>query len=136
MPRGCCRPIDARALRADGARRGGDRGRRRGAADLDPDGPASARVRGAGRELFAKRHGVMVNSGSSANYLAVELLDLPPDAEVVTPALTFATTVAPLVRAGLVPVVRRRGSRTPSTSTSSGSKPRSRPGRAALMVRR
>ncbi|MEP6507170.1 MAG: aminotransferase class I/II-fold pyridoxal phosphate-dependent enzyme [Gemmatimonadales bacterium] len=52
---------------------------------------------------FAKRHGVMVNSGSSANYLAVELLGLPVGAEVVTPALTFATTVAPLVRAGLVP---------------------------------
>ena len=53
--------------------------------------------------LFSKRHGIMVNSGSSANYLAVELLGLEPGAEVVTPALTFATTVAPLVRAGLVP---------------------------------
>ncbi len=53
--------------------------------------------------LFAKRHGVMVNSGSSANYLAVELLGLPAGAEVVTPALTFATTVAPLVKNGLVP---------------------------------
>jgi CDP-6-deoxy-D-xylo-4-hexulose-3-dehydrase len=54
-------------------------------------------------ELFAKRHGVMVNSGSSALYLATELLALPKGAEVVTPVLTFATTVAPLVRAGLVP---------------------------------
>ena len=54
--------------------------------------------------LFAKRHGVMVNSGSSANYLAVELLGLPKGAEVITPALTFATTVAPIIRAGLVPV--------------------------------
>ena len=27
--------------------------------------------------LFEKRHGIMVNSGSSANYLAVELLALP-----------------------------------------------------------
>jgi CDP-4-dehydro-6-deoxyglucose reductase, E1 len=53
--------------------------------------------------MFSKRHGIMVNSGSSANYLAVELLGLPPGAEVVTPALTFSTTVAPLVRAGLVP---------------------------------
>ena len=53
--------------------------------------------------LFSKRHGIMVNSGSSANYLAVELLGLPAGAEVVTPALTFATTVAPLVRAGLIP---------------------------------
>lgn len=53
--------------------------------------------------LFAKRHGIMVNSGSSANYLAIELLDLPPGSEVITPVLTFATTVAPIVRAGLVP---------------------------------
>lgn len=53
--------------------------------------------------LFAKQHGIMVNSGSSANYLAVELLGLPKGSEVITPALTFATTVAPIVRAGLVP---------------------------------
>lgn len=53
--------------------------------------------------LFAKQHGIMVNSGSSANYLAVELLNLPPGSEVITPALTFATTVAPIVRNGLVP---------------------------------
>jgi CDP-6-deoxy-D-xylo-4-hexulose-3-dehydrase len=45
----------------------------------------------------------MTNSGSSANYLAVEILDLPKGSEVITPALTFATTVAPLVRQGLVP---------------------------------
>ncbi|WP_170589011.1 DegT/DnrJ/EryC1/StrS family aminotransferase [Ruegeria arenilitoris] len=53
--------------------------------------------------LFSKAHGIMVNSGSSANYLAVEILDLPKGSEVITPALTFATTVAPLVRQGLVP---------------------------------
>ncbi|MBT0667208.1 aminotransferase class I/II-fold pyridoxal phosphate-dependent enzyme [Novosphingobium profundi] len=54
-------------------------------------------------KLFAKEHGIMVNSGSSANYLAIELLDLPAESEVITPVLTFATTVAPIVRAGLVP---------------------------------
>jgi CDP-6-deoxy-D-xylo-4-hexulose-3-dehydrase len=53
--------------------------------------------------LFAKRHGIMVNSGSSANFLAVELLGLEPGDEVVTPALTFATTVAPIVKGGLIP---------------------------------
>jgi CDP-6-deoxy-D-xylo-4-hexulose-3-dehydrase len=53
--------------------------------------------------LFAKNHGIMVNSGSSANYLAVELLDLPRGSEVITPVLTFVTTVAPIVRNGLVP---------------------------------
>lgn len=54
-------------------------------------------------KLFEKRHGIMVNSGSSANYLSIELLDLPPGSEVITPALTFATTVAPIVRNKLVP---------------------------------
>jgi len=54
-------------------------------------------------DLFAKQHGIMVNSGSSANYLAVELLDLPMGSEVITPALTFATTVAPIARGGLIP---------------------------------
>jgi len=54
-------------------------------------------------ELFGKRRGIMCNSGSSALYLAVELLGLAPGDEVVTSAVTFSTDVAPLVRAGLVP---------------------------------
>lgn len=54
-------------------------------------------------ETFDKAHGVMVNSGSSALYLAVEVLDLPEGSEVITPALTFATTVGCLVKNGLVP---------------------------------
>ena len=54
--------------------------------------------------LFGKRRGVMCNSGSSALYLAVELLGLQPGDEVITSAVTFSTDIAPLVRAGLVPV--------------------------------
>src|SRR5687767_15928756 len=54
--------------------------------------------------LFGKRRGIMCNSGSSALYLAVELLGLAPGDEVITSAVTFSTDVAPLVRAGLVPV--------------------------------
>jgi CDP-6-deoxy-D-xylo-4-hexulose-3-dehydrase len=53
---------------------------------------------------FGKRHGVMCNSGSSALYLAVELLGLAPGDEVITPALTFSTDLAPLVRSRLHPV--------------------------------
>jgi len=56
-------------------------------------------------ELFGKARGVMVNSGSSALYLAVELLGLEPGDEVVTCGLTFSTDVAPIVRAGAVPVL-------------------------------
>ncbi len=54
--------------------------------------------------LFAKKHGIMVNSGSSANYLCIELLGLPQGSEVITPTVTFSTTVAPIVKNGLVPV--------------------------------
>lgn len=53
--------------------------------------------------LFAKKSGIMLNSGTSANYLAIELLNLPPGSEVITPALTFSTTVAPLIRNKLIP---------------------------------
>ena len=53
---------------------------------------------------FGKARGVMCNSGSSALYLAVALLDLPPGAEVITSPLTFSTDLAPLIRSGLVPV--------------------------------
>ena len=53
--------------------------------------------------LFEKNNGVMTNSGSSALYLAVEALGIKEGSEVITPALTFATTVACLVKNGLRP---------------------------------
>jgi CDP-6-deoxy-D-xylo-4-hexulose-3-dehydrase len=54
--------------------------------------------------LYGKSLGLMCNSGSSALYLAVELLDLPRGSEVITSPLTFSTDIAPIVRAGCVPV--------------------------------
>jgi CDP-6-deoxy-D-xylo-4-hexulose-3-dehydrase len=54
--------------------------------------------------LFGKRRGIMCNSGSSALYLAVDLLGLEPGDEIITSAVTFSTDIAPIVRAGLVPV--------------------------------
>jgi len=54
-------------------------------------------------ELFGKRRGVMCNSGSSALYLAVELLGLQPGDEIITSAVTFSTDISPMVRSGLVP---------------------------------
>lgn len=53
---------------------------------------------------FGKKFGIMVNSGSSANYLAFELLKLREGSEVITPVLTFSTTVGPIVKNRLVPV--------------------------------
>lgn len=54
-------------------------------------------------KVFGKKHGVMVNSGSSANLLALELLRIPKGSEVVTPILTFSTTLAPLIQKELKP---------------------------------
>ncbi|MGN5237215.1 DegT/DnrJ/EryC1/StrS family aminotransferase [Rhodococcus sp. SJ-3] len=55
-------------------------------------------------DLYGKKLGLMCNSGSSALYLALELLDLPKGAEVITSPLTFSTDVAPIVRGGWIPV--------------------------------
>jgi CDP-6-deoxy-D-xylo-4-hexulose-3-dehydrase len=54
-------------------------------------------------ELYNKKYGIMVNSGSSALYLAADLMDYEPGSEIITPALTFSTTVAPLVKKGWIP---------------------------------
>ncbi len=54
-------------------------------------------------KLFGKKFGVMVNSGSSANLIAAKLINLPKKSKVVTPVLTFSTTVAPLIQLGLTP---------------------------------
>ncbi len=53
--------------------------------------------------LYNKKFGIGVNSGSSALYLAADLLNYEPGAEIITPALTFSTTVAPIVKKGWLP---------------------------------
>ena len=55
-------------------------------------------------KLFQKKYGLMVNSGSSALLLAMETLDFPPGSEIITPALTFSTTVGYIVRNNWTPV--------------------------------
>ena len=63
-------------------------------------------------EFMGVRHAVMVNSGSSANLLAVSALSeltvhggLRPGDEVIVPAVTWATTVTPILQLGCVPVL-------------------------------
>ena len=55
-------------------------------------------------DLFGKKHGLFVNSGSSAILLGMCALNLPKGSEIVTPACGFSTTVAPLMQLGLNPV--------------------------------
>ncbi len=54
--------------------------------------------------LFDKKHCLYVNSGSSALYIGVEAFGFKKNSEVITPALTFGTSVGCIVRNGLVPV--------------------------------
>ena len=67
-------------------------------------------------ELLAKyvgvKNGVMVNSGSSANLIALSILThsstrnrIKPGEEVITPATTWSTTVFPIANVGLKPVL-------------------------------
>ena len=55
-------------------------------------------------KLFGKKYGLFVNSGSSANLLALEVFNFPKGSEIITPACTFNTTVAPIIQTGSIPV--------------------------------
>ena len=55
-------------------------------------------------ELFGKKFGLFVNSGSSAILLGLNALNLSSGDEVITPACTFSTTLAPVIQCGLKPI--------------------------------
>lgn len=67
-------------------------------------GPRSIEFENIVAKYFGKKYGVFVNSGSSACLLALACLKLPKGSEIVTPACTFSTTVAPMVQLGLKPI--------------------------------
>jgi len=54
-------------------------------------------------KMFGKKYGLMVNSGSSANLLGLASFDFKKGSEIITPNLTFSTTVAPIYQLGLIP---------------------------------
>ena len=54
-------------------------------------------------KMFGKKYGLMVNSGSSANLLGLSSFNFKKGSEVITPNLTFSTTVAPIYQLGLIP---------------------------------
>ena len=67
-------------------------------------GPRSVEFEKRVSALFSKKCGLFVNSGSSAILLGLHSLNLDKDAEVITPACTFSTTLAPIIQCGLKPV--------------------------------
>jgi CDP-4-dehydro-6-deoxyglucose reductase, E1 len=54
--------------------------------------------------LFDKKHCLYVNSGSSALFIGVEAFSFPAGGEVITPVLTFSTSIGCLVKNELIPV--------------------------------
>ena len=67
-------------------------------------GPKSVQFEKEVSELFSKKYGLFVNSGSSAIILGLNALNLEPGSEVLTAACTFSTTIAPIVQCGLKPI--------------------------------
>lgn len=55
-------------------------------------------------KLFDKNYCLYVNSGSSALYIGIEACNFKEGSEVITPALTFSTTIGCLLKNNLVPV--------------------------------
>jgi CDP-6-deoxy-D-xylo-4-hexulose-3-dehydrase len=59
-------------------------------------------------EYLGVKYGIAVNSGSSANLLALTSLVMsgivPKGSEVIVPAATFTTVISPILQAGLKPV--------------------------------
>jgi CDP-6-deoxy-D-xylo-4-hexulose-3-dehydrase len=102
------RRISPREVRYGGAMYGDDEIGRVNAVLADPMGlvPGKCVTEFEQRvaDFMGKRHGVMVNSGSSALMIAMRLLNLPAGSEVITPALTFSTDVASIYHAGYKPV--------------------------------
>jgi len=67
------------------------------------DGPHVKKLEKTVAKIFGKKYGLMVNSGSSANLLALSSFRFKKGSEVITPALTFSTTIAPIYQLGLIP---------------------------------
>ena len=66
------------------------------------DGPSVKMLEKKVANIFGKRFGLMVNSGSSANILALSSLNIKKGSEIITPSLTFSTTIAPIYQLGFV----------------------------------
>ena len=67
------------------------------------DGPSVKELEIKIARIFGKKFALMVNSGSSANLLGLAAFEFKKGSEIITPALTFSTTVAPIYQLGYVP---------------------------------
>lgn len=71
---------------------------------ISGDGPVVQEFESAVSSQVGRKHGVAVSNGSDAIELALRVLDLKPGDEVILPSFTIISCLAPILRAGLVPV--------------------------------
>ena len=55
--------------------------------------------------LFSKKYGLMVNSGSSALILALKTMNFNKGSEIITPCLNFGTAISSIILNNLTPVL-------------------------------
>ena len=55
-------------------------------------------------KLFAKKFGLMVNSGSSALILALKVMNFKKGSEIITPCLNFGTAISSITLSNLIPI--------------------------------
>ena len=55
-------------------------------------------------KIFKKKYGLMVNSGSSALTLAMDLINIKKGDEIITPALNFGTAITSIIKANAKPI--------------------------------
>jgi len=79
---------------------------------ISSEGPFIARFEEGLAARVSRKHGIAVCNGSVAIDLAVAALDIGPGDEVILPAHTIISCVAPILRAGAVPVLVDCDSRT------------------------
>ena len=56
-------------------------------------------------KLFSKKYGLMVNSGSSALILALQVMNFKKGSEIITPCLNFGTALSSIIFNNLVPIL-------------------------------
>ena len=79
---------------------------------ISSEGPFIARFEEGLAARVGRQHGIAVCNGSVAIDLAIAALDIGPGDEVILPAHTIISCVAPILRAGAVPVLVDCDSRT------------------------
>ena len=54
-------------------------------------------------KLYSKKYSVMTNSGSSAMFLIMEKFNFAKGSEIITPLLTYSTTITAIIKNDLIP---------------------------------